>query len=141
MIVVLGTLAVLAGLLPARIDEPRLLVPEQLMRLRIERRVEPRYPDTARRLGITGSVRFAAVVARDGSVKSLHLISGHPLLVPAALKAAKQWVFRPMLHRGAPIEVVTHITIEFHRRRPASTGPLLRCAGRAAAPVGPIRQA
>lgn len=124
----LGTILLLAASLPVRIEEPRLAVPEQLMRWKIDKRVEPRYPDTARRLGIAGSVRFAAIIAKDGSVKSLYVISGHPLLVPAALKAAKQWVFRPTLHRGAPIEVVTHITIEFRLPRPPAPSRLLRCA-------------
>ncbi len=129
---VLEAIVLLAALGPARLEEPRLSVPEQLMRWKIDKRVEPHYPETARRLGVTGSVRFAAVIAKDGSVKSLYLISGHPLLVPAALKAAKQWVFRPVLHRGAPIEVVTHITIEFRLPTPAAPNSLLS-AGRPAA--------
>lgn len=127
----------LAAVAPVRAEEPRLAVPEEVMRWRLERRVEPRYPEMARRLGITGSVRFAAVVAKDGSVRALHLISGHPLLVPAALKAAKQWVFRPTLHRGAPIEVVTHITIEFRLPPPPAPSTLMRCAGRAVASSWP----
>jgi TonB family protein len=131
MTMMLGAVVVLAALLPARIEEPRLAVPEQLMRWRVEKRVEPRYPDVARRLGIAGSVRFAAVIGRDGSVKTLHLISGHPFLVPAALKAAKQWVFRPLLHRGEPIEVVTSITIEFRLPAAPARTPLIRAAARA----------
>jgi TonB family protein len=133
----LGTIILLLASLPVRIEEPPLAVPEQLMRWKLDKRVEPHYPDAARRLGITGSVRFAAVIARDGSVKSLYLISGHPFLVPAALKAAKQWVFRPTLHRGAPIEVVTHITIEFRLPAPASPNPLMRCAVRRSAAFWP----
>ena len=134
---VLAAILLFAMLAAARAEEPRLAVPEQLMEWKLENRVEPHYPDRARRFRITGQVRFAAVIAKDGSVRSLHLISGHPLLVPAALKAAKQWVYRPTLHKGEPIEVVTRITIEFRLPPPPSPDPLVRCFQRSAA-GGPV---
>jgi TonB family protein len=58
-------------------------------------RVEPVYPEIARRMNIAGTVRLAVVVAPNGSVKSSKPIGGHPLLVNAATEAVKRWRFEP----------------------------------------------
>jgi TonB family protein len=77
------------------------------------RKTEPQYPDDARNAGITGEVSMSATIGRDGTIQNLELISGHPRLVQAALQAAETWVYRPTLLNGAPVEVVTTITISF----------------------------
>jgi TonB family protein len=77
------------------------------------RRVEPIYPPLARQARIQGTVRFDATIGADGHVKNLQLISGHPLLVPAAQEAVRQWVYRPTLLNGIPVEVVTQIDVPF----------------------------
>jgi len=53
------------------------------------------------------------VIGRDGAVQNLEVISGHPLLVPAALDAVKQWVYKPTLLNGNPVEVITQIDVNF----------------------------
>jgi len=58
-------------------------------------RVMPTYPDIARRMSITGTVRLAVVVSPNGNVKSSKAVGGHPVLVNAALDAIKQWKFEP----------------------------------------------
>ena len=58
-------------------------------------RVMPTYPDIARRMSITGTVRLAVVVSPNGNVKSSTAVGGHPVLVNAALDAIKQWKFEP----------------------------------------------
>jgi protein TonB len=58
-------------------------------------KVMPTYPDVARRMNITGTVRLAVVVSPNGTVKSSKAIGGHPILVNAALEAMKQWKFEP----------------------------------------------
>lgn len=58
-------------------------------------RVAPVYPDLARRVGITGSVKLIAVVAPNGSVKSVEAVGGNPVLIPAAQNAVKEWKFAP----------------------------------------------
>jgi TonB family protein len=58
-------------------------------------RVEPVYPDMARRMNITGTVRLAIVVAPNGTVKSSKAVGGHPLLVNAAMDAMTRWKFEP----------------------------------------------
>jgi TonB family protein len=75
--------------------------------------VKPVYPPLARRTRIQGMVRFTAIVGKDGRVQNLQIVSGHPLLVPAAQDAVRQWVYRPTLMNGEPVEVVTQIDVNF----------------------------
>ncbi|MGC9971407.1 MAG: energy transducer TonB [Bryobacteraceae bacterium] len=76
-------------------------------------KVDPVYPPLAREARIQGTVRFTAIIGRDGHVQNLQLISGHPLLVPAAQEAVRQWVYRPTLLNGRPIEVITSVEVNF----------------------------
>jgi TonB family protein len=76
-------------------------------------KVNPTYPPLAKQARIQGVVQLNAVIGADGTVKNLQVISGHPLLVPAALEAVKQWVYRPTLQNGNPVEVATQITVNF----------------------------
>ncbi len=65
------------------------------------------------RLVSQGVVRFTAIISKDGTIQSLQLISGHPLLTPSAMEAVKQWVYQPTLLNGEPVEVVTQIDVNF----------------------------
>ena len=60
---------------------------------KVKARVQPAYPELARRMNIAGLVRVQVVVAQDGSVKSMKVIGGHPLLATAAMDAVKKWRF------------------------------------------------
>ncbi len=80
-------------------------------------RVEPVYPRIATLTHIQGQVRLHAIIARDGSIQSLDLISGHPLLALAAEDAVKQWRYQPYLLNGEPVEVETFITVNFKATR------------------------
>jgi TonB family protein len=73
----------------------------------------PAYPEMARQARIQGVVRYNAVINREGKVAHLTLVSGHPLLVPAATEAVKQWLYKPTLLNGEPVEVVTQIDVNF----------------------------
>jgi TonB family protein len=79
----------------------------------LQKKVQPKYPDEARKTRIQGSVIFLAHISTDGNIKNLYLLSGHPLLAPAALDAVSQWTYRPYLLQGIPVEVETQITINF----------------------------
>jgi protein TonB len=74
---------------------------------------QPLYPILARQTGIQGTVVLHAVVDDGGNVSELQVISGHPLLVQAALYAVKQWRYQPTLLNGEPVEVDTTITVSF----------------------------
>ena len=77
------------------------------------RRVEPVYPAMARAAHIQGPVLLAAVISKDGTIENLRTISGHPMLVPAAITAVSQWRYRPYILNGDAIEVETQITVNF----------------------------
>jgi TonB family protein len=74
---------------------------------------KPQYPPLARQARIQGTVRFSAVIDKDGRVTNLTLVSGHPLLAPAAQDAVRQWVYQPTLLNGQPVEVMTEIDVNF----------------------------
>jgi protein TonB len=58
-------------------------------------------------------VHLAAVISKDGTIMDLKVISGHPLLIPAALEAVKQWQYQPTLLNSEPVEVSTQIDVNF----------------------------
>jgi periplasmic protein TonB len=76
-------------------------------------RVQPNYPPLARQTRISGTVRLHAIISKDGSVQQLEVMSGHPLLVQAALDAVRQWRYRPTTLNGEPFEVDTTIDVIF----------------------------
>lgn len=90
---------------------------------RIINRVQPEYPERARRNGITGTVRLHVIVGKDGAIKQLEVVSGHPLLQQAALDAVRQWRYQPTLLNGEPVEVDTTIDIIFSLNTPHATNP------------------
>jgi len=75
--------------------------------------VSPAYPPLARQARIQGTVVVRAVISKDGSIESLTLVSGHPMLVPAAMDAVKQWKYKPYFLKGEPVEVETTINVNF----------------------------
>jgi periplasmic protein TonB len=74
---------------------------------------KPQYPPMARAAHIEGAVVLSAVIARDGSIERLHVVSGHPWLAQAALDAVRQWRYRPYILNGASVEMETQITVVF----------------------------
>ncbi len=77
------------------------------------RKVQPAYPPLARQARIQGNVVLAAEISKDGTIQNLHLISGHPMLAPAAIEAVKQWRYKPYILNGEPVEVETQVTVIF----------------------------
>lgn len=75
--------------------------------------IAPVYPPLAKQARIQGTVRFTAVIGKDGTIQNLELVTGHPLLVPAAQTAVKQWLYKPTRINGEPVEVVTQIDVNF----------------------------
>jgi TonB family protein len=62
---------------------------------KVKSRVYPQYPEIARKMALTGSVKLEVVVGANGNVKDTKVIGGHPILVTAALDAVKKWKFDP----------------------------------------------
>lgn len=80
---------------------------------KIIKRVLPVYPPLARTARISGAVRLQAIIAADGSIAELNVISGHPMLIAAAVNAVKQWQYRPTVLSGKPVPVNTEIEVNF----------------------------
>jgi protein TonB len=77
------------------------------------RKVPPSYPPLARQARIQGTVVLQATISKEGSIENLQLISGHPMLAPAAIEAVKQWKYKPYLLNGEPVEVETQVQVNF----------------------------
>jgi len=77
------------------------------------RRVNPTYPPLARQARIQGVVVLQAQISKSGDIENLQLISGHPMLAPAAIEAVKQWKYKPYLLNGEPVEVDTQVQVNF----------------------------
>ena len=107
-------------------------------------RTEPIYPDMAKRTGAVGRVVLQATIGKDGHVKAVRVISGHPMLQNAAMDAVMQWIYRPTLLNGQPVETETQITLNFmgsstpiglepaeliERKEPVPEGELATIAG------------
>jgi len=77
------------------------------------RYIQPTYPPLARQARIQGTVVLQAEISKSGDIQNLRLISGHPMLAPAAIEAVKQWKYKPYYLNGEPVEVETQITVNF----------------------------
>lgn len=77
------------------------------------KKVQPNYPPLARQARIQGDVILQAEISKDGTIQNLQLISGHPMLAPAAIEAVKQWRYRPYLLNGEPVAVETQVLVKF----------------------------
>jgi len=77
------------------------------------RRVLPPYPAIAKAAGVQGQVVLTAIISKAGTIEDLHAVSGHPLLVGAAVEAVRQWRYRPYILNGEPVEVETEIMVNF----------------------------
>ena len=91
---------------------PRWVAPEIQQALLLVR-VDPQYPVLARQIRLEGTVEIRAIISRDGSVRSVEILSGHLLLAQAARDAVLRWRYQPTLLNGQPVEVETLITVHF----------------------------
>lgn len=102
---------------PVKVEKPatpqRIRVGGQVQQANLIRQIKPVYPPLAKQARISGVVKLNAVIAKDGTIQQLNVISGHPLLVPAAVEAVKQWQYKPTLLNGEPVEVATQIDVNF----------------------------
>lgn len=104
---------------PVAVKDPKDEAPKQIrvggevLAAKMLRRVVPVYPPLAKQARISGVVRLQGKISREGTIIDLQVLSGHPLLIPAAIDAVKQWVYRPTLLNGDPVEVVAPIDVNF----------------------------
>ncbi|HUA16874.1 MAG TPA: energy transducer TonB [Verrucomicrobiae bacterium] len=106
--VILSTIAAAQEAAPQRVQ-----VPDSVIGGLLVNRVSPMYPPLARQARIQGSVVLKVTISKSGDVGNVQLISGHPMLVPAAVDAVKQWKYQPYLLNGEPTEVETIVHVNF----------------------------
>ncbi|MEK7752796.1 MAG: energy transducer TonB [Acidobacteriota bacterium] len=98
---------------PKPVAPQRIRVGGNVQQAKLLNQPKPVYPPLAKQARIQGTVRFNAIIGRDGAIANLVVVSGHPLLVPSALEAVRQWKYQPTLLNGEPVEVVTQIDVNF----------------------------
>ena len=86
---------------------------EGVMEAALIHKVLPQYPAIARTIHLTGTVYLRAIIATDGTVRQLEVISGNPILANPALQAVRQWRYEPTRLNGEAVEVETLITVNF----------------------------
>ena len=91
----------------------RIRVGGNVQSAKLVRQPRPVYPQLAKQARIQGVVKLHALISKEGTIENLTLISGHPLLAPAALEAVKQWIYQPTLLNGEPVGVDTEIDVNF----------------------------
>ncbi len=99
--------------MPKVVAPPKVRVSSGVAQGLLIHQTKPVYPPLAMQARIQGTVLLQAVVAKDGTVQDLRVVSGHPLLVKAALDAVKLWRYKPYRLNDQPVEVDTEITVNF----------------------------
>jgi TonB family protein len=103
--------------LPPPAPTPHRLVLTHLDPAMLIHRIEPAYPILARQTHREGTVEVRAIIATDGSVRSLQFLTGDALFYQSAVEAVSQWRYQPTYLNGVPVEVDTHITVIYHLNR------------------------
>jgi protein TonB len=102
---------------PPKVEEKkavqRIIVGGKVQEAMLMKKVMPVYPPLARSTRIQGHVILNAVISKEGTIQELKVASGHPMLAPAAMEAVRQWIYRPTLLNGEPVEVTTEIDVNF----------------------------
>ena len=88
-------------------------VPQEVMSGLIREKVRPQYPEAARKSEIQGTVVLDATIGNAGNVENLQIISGQPMLAPAAIDAVKDWKYNPYVINGEPVDVQTQVQVNF----------------------------
>jgi len=91
----------------------RIRIGGNVAKSQLKHRVQPQYPQEARDNRIQGTVRLHVVLSTSGKVQQLDVVSGDPILAKAAAEAVRQWLYKPMLLNGEPVEVDTTVDVVF----------------------------
>ncbi len=100
--------------------------PQRIHFAALTSKVDPVCPEAASKQGMQAAVRLDAIIGKDGHVQSVESIRGNPVLADSARLAVMQWVYRPTLLNGEPIEVVMEVRVPFVCRpsaKPATAPP------------------
>lgn len=91
----------------------RIKVGGNVMQANLLIKVNPSYPPDAKAAHIQGIVRMTVTIGKDGTVQNIDLVSGDATLAQSAMDAVKQWVYKPTLLNGNPVEVITTVDVNY----------------------------
>ncbi len=105
---------------PVRMEAPGAVrVPPGGVQPELVRQVPPVYPEAARQAGASGAVRLGIVINKEGRVRDIRIMNSAGMgLDLAAMEAVKQWVYKPTILNGEPVEAVTTVEVNFAANRP-----------------------
>ena len=109
-------------------DRPAILHQTHIDPAMLIHRIEPAYPTLARQLGRAGRVELRAVIATDGTIQSLQVVSGDPLFYQSAMEAVRQWRYRPTVLNGEPVEIDTFISV-IYKQAVTNVGCMVQAEG------------
>jgi protein TonB len=110
---VIGGIVNSTAAIPKQVVPQRIRVSQGVSTGLLIRKVTPNYPPLAKQARIQGQVVLQAEISKDGTIQNLQLISGHPMLAPAAIEAVRQWRYKPYLLNGEPVAVETQVVVNF----------------------------
>ncbi len=99
---------------PTPVDPGKIRIPRAVGEEHLIHRVDPQYPQMAKIAHIQGNVVLQCMIDQQGNVATVKAISGHPILIQAALDAVKQWKYKPFLINGQAVSIETTVTVTFH---------------------------
>lgn len=106
-------LAIFAGGTEAQDGPKRVRIGGDVQQAKLVKNSAPVYPILAKRARIEGTVRLQVIVAKDGTVQKVEVMSGHAVLAQSAVEAVQKWRYKPTEMNGEAVEVVTSIDIVF----------------------------
>ena len=109
LVIVISALITFSSQVTAQVS-PALHVPESSL---VAAKVDPVYPPLARQARVEGQVILQLQISKSGDIEDIRLVSGHPMLAPAAIEAVRKWKYKPFLLNGEPVPVETKVTVSF----------------------------
>jgi TonB family protein len=108
-----GTISSTPAAIPKVATPQRIRVSQGVSAGLLVKKVNPKYPPDALKGRIQGTVVMRALMSKAGDIEKLDVVSGHDMLVPAAMEAVQQWKYKPYLLNGQAVEVDTEIVVNF----------------------------
>lgn len=131
-------LCVTAEFAPAQEQSKPVDIPQETVENQyVLKKVAPVYPPLARQARIQGTVILRIIINKAGDVRQLQLVSGHPMLAPAAIDAVRQWKYKPHEVNGEPVEVETNVQVNFSLAENPPPGDQPALSGQPAPKIGP----
>jgi protein TonB len=98
---------------PPAATPDRIKVGGEVQSASLVKQITPDYPGIAKTARVSGTVTLRAIISKDGSIEKLEYVSGPPLLMASAIRAVKEWKYRPTMLNGQPVEVDTTVQVVF----------------------------